>query len=130
MQIVLARASYDGINIPEIELTFSRLHLFPVHRRLNRVCVQLRERVPHLRQLRRPRTGIVNLPSQNEKRMTIHQQCPAAIFLDNAGRFCGLQKRSYEDQNRYKEESGTCAHVLTSRTLYASIMNVTTISSG
>ena len=108
MQVVIACAIHDGVNVGEVEFAGLWLELFPINGSLDGVGVQRSHRLPNLRQFAGPGAGVVNLTTENEERLAVNQQSVATILLHEPRRFgserVGERSRKENDEKRDSAE--------------------------
>src|SRR6478672_3596878 len=86
MHVVLACALDQEINVLPIKTSFLWLDLLPVDWSLDRVRMKFGKRLPYRRQLRRPGAGVVHLPAQHQKWLSVDEQSPAPVLLNERRR--------------------------------------------
>src|SRR5450631_2764193 len=111
--MVSARSLYKLINVAEVKVAFLSFDLLPVCWRSDSVCMQSRQRIPHLRQFAWPGARIVNLAAENQVGMAIDHQSVAAVFLLQArsisGR-CESKRSENQESERKVQTEGGLAH--------------------
>ncbi len=103
VHLVLARLRQEGVDVAEIELALDRLDLFPRHRDLDRVGVDVLRRRPDLAECRRIVAGIVDLHAQHRERRAVDEQCRAAAFVHQVRQLRGRGMRARDACGRQRQ---------------------------